>query len=177
MVWGKCVTKKMTAKAATVAVWDGSVDTSWYDREAKSFKISNASQLAGLAQLVNRGETMYGKKITITADIYLNRDWGNYDSWGNLAPDNQWTPIGSYQHAFRGTIDGNNHCVYGIYINMQENVQGLFGRVETNSDYDEQAIKDWHIKILTSEEQAMWEVLLGALIGWILLAAALRIVL
>ena len=29
---------------------------------------------------------------------------------------------------------------------MQENVQGLFGRVETNSDYDEQAIKDWHIK-------------------------------
>lgn len=138
--------KKMTAKAATVEVWDGSVDTSWYDREAKSFKISNASQLAGLAQLVNRGETMYGKKITITADIYLNRDWGNYDSWGNLAPDNQWTPIGSYQHAFRGTIDGNNHCVYGIYINMQENVQGLFGRVETNSDYDEQAIKDWHIK-------------------------------
>jgi len=57
--------KKMTAKAATVEVWDGSVDTSWYDREAKSFKISNASQLAGLAQLVNRGETMYGKKIGI----------------------------------------------------------------------------------------------------------------
>lgn len=65
MVWGKCVTKKMTAKAATVEVWDGSVDTSWYDREAKSFKISNASQLAGLAQLVNRGETMYGKKLQL----------------------------------------------------------------------------------------------------------------
>ena len=30
---------KMTAKAATIDVWDGSVDTSWYDREAKSFKI------------------------------------------------------------------------------------------------------------------------------------------
>ena len=60
---------KMTAKAATVEVWDGSVDTSWYNWRDLYFEISNAKQLAGLAQLVNQGHAMMDVTIKITNDI------------------------------------------------------------------------------------------------------------
>ena len=110
----------MTVSASadtTPAVWDGTtVDTSWYSSKQTEFTISTAAQLAGLAQKVNGGEYFDGKTIKLGADIYLNSD---ADPTANV-----WTPIAQYmtadgatQHPFMGTLDGQGHYIYNLYIN------------------------------------------------------------
>lgn len=138
--------KKMTAKAATVEVWDGSVDTSWYNWRDMYFEISNAKQLAGLAQLVNQGIQMGGKTFKLTNDIYLNKDSEYFETWDKIEPENEWTPIGKDENYFQGVLDGNNHSVYGIYINSSDDMQGLIGKMGPLAVYGAEAIKNFHIK-------------------------------
>ena len=112
-----------------ISIWDGTVDTTWYDKDSsqKEYWIYNASQLAGLAELVNSGEQMRDITITMMEDIYLNADWEQYALWETQAPDNAWTPIGTKELAFMGTFDGGNHTIYGLYIDTDADVQGFFG--------------------------------------------------
>ena len=95
----------------TANVWDGTTDTSWYDSNdpKDTYTISTAAQLAGLAQLVNNGNTFSGKTITLDADIVLC--------------DHEWTPIGKYannsnDHDFQGTFDGGGNTVSGLCVNI-----------------------------------------------------------
>ena len=107
-------------------IWDGTADTSWYNETSTEFEISTAEQLAGLAKLVNNGNNFSGKTISLTADIVLN-DTSDWENWENSAPANTWTPIGNSDNYFRGTFDGQGHTVSGIYINSENDYQGLFG--------------------------------------------------
>ena len=109
-------------------IWDGSSDTSWYNETSTEFKISTARQLAGLMELTNYyGTDFRGKTILLTADIVLN-DTSDWENWENSAPNNTWTRIGSdYYSEFCGTFDGQGHTISGIYINSENNYQGLFG--------------------------------------------------
>ena len=136
--------KKMTAKAATVDVWDGSVDTSWYTGTDTYYEISNARQLAGLAQLVNQVDSMDGKTFKLTNDIYLNQDSEDFAMWDKIEPENEWMPIGTDKICFQGVIDGNNHSIYGIYINSSKDAQGLLGK--TGIAGNSMNIKNIHIK-------------------------------
>lgn len=138
--------KKMTAKAATVEVWDGSVDTSWYNWQDTYYEISNAKQLAGLAQLVNQGSQMRGKTFKLTNDIYLNKDSEYFETWDKIEPENEWTPIGKGENYFQGAIDGNNHSVYGIYINSSNDMQGFIGKMGPLTVDEVAGIKNFHIK-------------------------------
>ena len=108
--------------------WIDEADINWYNDSESSFKISTPEQLAGLAQLVNGGNTFEGKTITLANDIVLNE--GVLKENGELNGDGsnfkQWTPIGEgFQRSdtylfffqFKGTFDGNGHTVSGIYIN------------------------------------------------------------
>ena len=74
-----CLVLLVTALALPVsadnaAAWDGSVDTSWYSAEAKTFEISTPAQLAGLAAIVNgkadgiAQDSFSGKTIKLTAE-------------------------------------------------------------------------------------------------------------
>ncbi len=68
----------------STTAWDGTTDeTSWYigHENDTSYTISTAAQLAGLAKLVNAGNTFSGKTITLGADIDLGGQ--------------EWTPIGT----------------------------------------------------------------------------------
>ena len=109
--------------------WDGSVDTSWYNAEATEFKLYTAEEIAGLAQLVDSGETFEGKTIKLESDLDLSADGKCFE------------PIGSYRKdkPFKGTFDGNGHTI----SNMSQNTWaldngysygdlglGLFGAVE-----------------------------------------------
>ena len=108
-------------------IWDGTADTSWYNETSTEFEISTTEQLAGLAKLVNNGNNFSGKTISLTADILLN-DTSEWEDWENSAPNNTWTPIGSdWKIEFSGTFDGQGHTVSGIYINSENDCQGLFG--------------------------------------------------
>lgn len=106
--------------------WDGtSVDTSWYNDTDSAFSISTPEQLAGLARLVNGGNTFEGKTITLTAAINLG--------------GHGWTPIGSgdifnptQAKPFSGVFDGGGYSIVGLSITREEYGEtpaALFGYV------------------------------------------------
>ena len=57
----------LPASADNSAAWDGSVDTSWYSAEAKTFEISTPAQLAGLAAIVS------GEATGISTDSFKGK--------------------------------------------------------------------------------------------------------
>jgi len=130
---GLAITVLILLGNAWALVWDGKIDSEWYweNPKQKEFTITTATQLAGLAQLVNGGNNFSGKTIKLGANIMLN-DTTNWQNWNEDKPTNVWTPIGSYTNennnrAFSGTFDGNNYVVNGIYISNSNSYQGLFG--------------------------------------------------
>ena len=101
----------------------GNYDTGWYDNNKSSayFTINSAKQLAGLSYLVNNGVTFENKTITLTADVDLR---------GHM-----WLPIGYNDNCwFRGTFDGGNHKITGLYYsNSGAWNPGLFGKVKNSN--------------------------------------------
>lgn len=90
---------------APVDTWDGTADTtSWYNANDAELTLSTAEAVAGLAELVNGGNTFEGKTIKLDADLDLKGE--------------NWTPIGSKEEGkyFTGTFDGNGHTVSGLKI-------------------------------------------------------------
>ncbi len=90
--------------------------------ELFSLVISSAKQLERLAELVNEGNDFSGKTIYLENDITLDCDEDE---------ENQWTAIGSNSNPFKGTFDGQGHTISGIYIDNEEDYQGLFGYIES----------------------------------------------
>ena len=107
--------------------WSGETDTTWYKDTTTEFVLTTAEQLAGLAKLVDEGNTFEGKTIKLDNDIDLN--------------SKLYEPIGSYRHdkAFKGTFDGQEHSIKNLSQNTWELNTGyyygdlglgLFGLVE-----------------------------------------------
>lgn len=104
----------------TVSVWDGeTVSTSWYDANKSEFSIKTASELAGLASLVNKGTEFEGKTVCLECDIDLNNQ--------------EWTPVGLCHinenpynqrddgfYGFRGVFDGKGHSVANLKIDKEK---------------------------------------------------------
>ena len=101
------------AEAPAADVWDGTVDTSWYNSTDTEFIIYTAEQLAGLAQLVNNGNTFSEKTIYLGNNIDL--------------ANREWTPIGNETHGFSGTFNGNKNIIYNMTITGRYRSAGLFG--------------------------------------------------
>ena len=111
-------------------IWDGTIDTSWYNASQIEFTITTAGQLAGLAKLTqsvlpsghinNRHVSFAGKTINLGNDIDL----------GNI----NWQPIGD----FNGTFDGRGHSISNLSIshtmnqsNFWNTAFGLFAFIGT----------------------------------------------
>ena len=78
------------------------MDVSWYDEDKSEFTISTERQLAGLAKLVNDGNTFQDKTVRLDADLNLvERDWTPIGVWVDSAG----------QMMFRGTFDGQGHLI------------------------------------------------------------------
>jgi hypothetical protein len=113
------------------SVWDGSsINTDWYTNNtgATTYSVSTASELAGLAQLVNSGtDNFSGKTIVLSASIDLN--------------SMPWTPIGmgdydgnsNTYNAFYGNFEGNGHFIGNLKIEGDIQYAGLFGYAYNNS--------------------------------------------
>ena len=114
-------------------IWDGTADTSWYLSGRTEFYISTPEELAGLAELVNDGNSMLGKTFILGNNIYLN-DVSKYENWKSIAPTNIWTPIGtSDTYCFSGTFDGSG-LIEGLYISGSSyQYSGLFGYTTASS--------------------------------------------
>ena len=93
-------------------IWDGTVSKDAPLQNGLGYyQINNARELAWISKQVNSGYNNI--KIRLMEDIYLN-------DVDNNQYKNEWTPIGSDELQFEGEFDGNNHIIYGLYINKQE---------------------------------------------------------
>lgn len=121
-------------------VWDGTVATSFESgtgTEADPYIIATPSQLAYLAQQVNKSDQTLGGEIHAFEGKYYKQT--NDFVLANIP----WTPIGctrSYGYNYTATIyfsghyDGNGKKVYGLNVKRQEvSYCGLFGAVSRGS--------------------------------------------
>lgn len=95
--------------ANTMKAEEGTIKDEYY--------ITNKEELKNIEELATSGMFDF-----LGATIYLEND---IDLGCN--EDNQWIPIGAIYNAFRGTFEGNEHKIKGVYINSEENYQGLLG--------------------------------------------------
>lgn len=103
--------------------WASCADKSWYTGKQKSYTITTAEQLAGLAVLVNGGTDFSGVTLKLGADLSLERDSAS-------GAQRSWTPIGtSINRAFRGTFDGRGHKITGLRACNEGSDSTLFGCV------------------------------------------------
>ena len=120
--------------------WDGSIATSFESgtgTEADPYIIATPSQLAYLAQQVNKSDQTLGGDIHAFEGKYYRQT--NDFVLANIP----WTPIGctrSYGYNYTATIyfsghyDGNGKKVYGLNVKRQEvSYCGLFGAVSKGS--------------------------------------------
>ena len=80
------------------------------------YKIGSREDLEKLRDLVNQGGCSKDDHFKLTGDIGLG------------GAESPWTPIGTAENPFKGTLDGNGHTVSGLHINDgAKDDQGLFG--------------------------------------------------
>lgn len=131
----KVKTKKLLAMLVTLAMcmglmsmpvmaegdaWSNNADITWYTGHETDteFTLSTGAQLAGLAQLVNGGNSFEGKTIKLGADIDLD--------------NKEWTPIGNTTNGFNGNFYGQNKTIKNLVINQSNmNAVGLFGTIQS----------------------------------------------
>ena len=128
--------------------WIDEADVSWYNEIETEFTISDAADLAGLAKLVNSGNTFEGKTIKLTQNITLNENV--LTESGELNGDGsnfkQWTAIGTSSNRFKGIFDGQGHTISGIYINNSSDYQGLFGYLDEDGTIQNLSVTESYIK-------------------------------
>lgn len=102
--------------------WDGSSATAFADGSGSAndpYLIANASQLAYFRDLVDGGKSFEGEYVKLASNIELNAHGENvlFDpiGWGySYAGHNRDGIAGK---VFKGTFDGDNHYVHGLYQN------------------------------------------------------------
>lgn len=103
----------------TYKSWDGTSDVSWYNGTDTEFHLTTAEQLAGLAKIVNGGNTMAGKTMYLDADL----DLAGHE-WTSIGQDAMGAPT------FSGTFDGQNHYIANLTSRKTDYARhGLFGDI------------------------------------------------
>ena len=102
--------------------WLTFADTGWYTGNEKTYTLTTAQQLAGLAKLVNeQNVTFAGVTILLGNDISLASIDGSTGSC-------TWTAIGSsLQKPFSGTFDGQGHTIFAMEAYNTGSYAALFG--------------------------------------------------
>lgn len=129
--------------------WDGKVTVVNPDAEG-NYTVAEASELAYIAQLVNDGNTLAGKTVTLNGNVDLN--------------GHNWTPIG-YWETFEGTFDGAGFSVSNFTHNSKDIdcYIGLFG-CTNNATIKNLTVRNINIKLLGDSEWAGGHC--GGLIGY-----------
>ena len=119
--WFKKATEKQAAEELGEH-WDGTVDTTWYNDTDTEFVLTTAEQLAGLAELVDGGNTFEGKTIKLGIDMCFGC------GQEGCSTEKSFNPIGhsSNGKSFNGTFDGQDHTLSKLYMqsNLDQNNGG-----------------------------------------------------
>ena len=104
------------AEAASGAV----ADTDYSVDGSGNYTVNTALGLAYVASVVNGGESLSGKTVTLSADINLNETNKNGDAI-------EWTSMGAQTAPFSGTFDGGDHTVSYTQTSQPGTNNGLIG--------------------------------------------------
>ncbi len=106
------------------SVWDGTKTTPAIDDTNKTITIASASDLAGLADLVNAGNSYEGYSVNLTVDVDLaGLEW-------TAIGDGARSGSGYTGDAFKGDVYGNGHTIKGLKISTSagaDYAKGIFG--------------------------------------------------
>ena len=111
-----------TVRATRRKSWLTFADISWYTGKEKTYTLTTAQQLAGLAKLVSeQGVSFAGVTIRLGNDISLASIDGSSGSC-------TWTAIGpSLQKPFSGPFDGQGHTIFAMEAYNTGSYAALFG--------------------------------------------------
>ena len=146
----------ITTNAASdgVDVWSGNAATSFAGGDgtaANPFLIENADQLYKMVEQYHTYEASNGKYFKITKDIYIHNvtngksiaDVKNKINWLYSYGDSIATA--SKANSFNGTLDGNGHTIYGLYVNEIKN-SGLFPAISSYAVIKNLGFENLYIK-------------------------------
>ena len=111
----------ITGAVEKVSIWNGSIDTSWYDASKTEFVINTAAEFAGFRAIVDGG--YYDSEWTwveVTQDSFVEK---TIKLGTNIDLDKRlFDPIGKgYVHnggkAFMGIFDGQGRTIFNLYQN------------------------------------------------------------
>ncbi len=106
-----------------------------FQQDGGNYLITCHDDLRGLAGYVNAGNDCSGKTFLQVTDL----SFPHSDVWNNSSStENNYIAIGTDNHPFQGTFDGNNFTVSGIRIyksgtNDSDCYQGIFGKVNNGT--------------------------------------------
>ena len=104
----------------------GGVPVPKYFGEAdNTYTITSAADLNTLATL-SQTNSFSGWTFKLGADIDLNEGWTADATGGTGTTPTEWTPIGTTSVPVAGTFDGDDHTISGVYMEVNEAVNGLF---------------------------------------------------
>ncbi len=116
-------TNTYSYRIVKAAPWNGEVEEPAYDEASKSYTVTNAAQLAWIAEQVNAGDTFAGKTVVLAGDIDLN----SY-AWTPIANGSRSGAIAKGQ-TFKGTFDGNGMTVKNMTITTTPSADHAIGLV------------------------------------------------
>lgn len=127
----------------------GSIDTSWYDvdKTATEFTIATSADLFGFATLVNDNKELFEKKtVYMITDITIgtgkSSDWVNKNTTGAKT----WPTIGNATACkFKGTFDGQEHFISGLYFGGSGSNKALFGQLDEVATVQHLRIKNSYL--------------------------------
>ncbi|MBO5295465.1 MAG: hypothetical protein J6B71_09520 [Clostridia bacterium] len=129
----------LCVSAEEATSWADNASTTWYtdaiaaNENATTFTISTAADLAGLAKLVDGGNTFAGKTVNVNATtIDLSAHY--------------WEPIGAEEAPFQGTFDGNGVTITGMKIDSaEEGAQAFFAIVSSTTEENVAKIQNFSL--------------------------------
>jgi glucan-binding YG repeat protein len=92
-------------------------------------EITTAAQLAEIATLVNARENGLEMFLFNDANAHVTLELQNDIDLSAYVNGNGWVSIGTSESPFGGVFDGGNNRITGLFINRNQNFQGLFGCV------------------------------------------------
>ena len=89
-----------------------------------NYTVYTAAGLAKVAAVVNGGDTLAGRSVTLAGDIDLLTGGVYQYGSASMAARASWMPISG----FAGTFDGGGHKIFNLYVSMYNQYAGLFGQ-------------------------------------------------
>ena len=107
------MTRKLTSMLVVAFACLSSTSTWALDKEDGAYQIKEPADLVEFANIVNSGEANANALLT-----------GDLDMTGQ-----EWTPIGTGDHRYVGTFDGQYHMINNLKYSGSDNI-GIFGAVD-----------------------------------------------